>query len=64
MTETEQGRGYDAALDDVAEWLTQTTDEWHGLQIVSDNQMLALKDLVHAFDLRFQYVYRGSVENP
>lgn len=44
--------GYDAAEDDLTELVAETITEWHELKLVTDIQMLALKDLSHFLELR------------
>lgn len=53
--QTEFGRGYEAAMEDLYTWAYETTQEWYNLKIVDDRQMLALKDIVHELDRKVNW---------
>lgn len=57
--QTEFERGYVTALTDVGEWLDNVVKEWRGLKIVDDRQALALRDLVHEYQIMKLYEYKG-----
>lgn len=56
---TDFGQGYDIALSAASEWLENTAKEWYALKIVSAEQMLALVNLIHDFEISFLYEYKG-----
>lgn len=54
------GEGYNDGLEDTREWLRNVTQEWYNLKIISAEQFLPIKDLLHEFDLRFMYAPTGE----
>lgn len=49
---------WDEAQQELYEWANETVKEWHQLGIVSDNQMLPLKELMHELEKKVYYDFR------
>lgn len=56
------GEGYNAGLEDTRGWLRNVAQEWYNLKIISAEQFLPIKDILHEFDLRFMYEPRKDGE--
>lgn len=53
----DHGKGYQAGQEDLYTYATGIVQDWYGMKIVNDNQMLALKDLLHELEKTIYYTY-------
>jgi hypothetical protein len=51
------GKGYQAGQEDLYTHAYGIVEEWYGLKIVNDSQMLWLKELLHELEKTIYYTY-------